>query len=142
MTNDLVGDYSTPRDEFSSQPESIYMRVGNSAVITERNSMSFQAYLDTVEDKTGLSPRQFIQLAEEKGFDDASVKAGTILEWLKEDYGLGRGHGMAIVHVIKKARPFPRNIWEQWEVTGTSPTRSGSTGKQPIRIAKDSAGET
>jgi hypothetical protein len=29
------------------------------------------------------------------------VKAGTILEWLKEDYGLGRGHGMALVHVLR-----------------------------------------
>lgn len=64
--------------------------------------MSFQAYLDTVEERTGLTPRQFIQLAKEKGFDDSSVKAGTILEWLKEDYELGRGHGMAIVHVIQK----------------------------------------
>jgi hypothetical protein len=29
-------------------------------------------------------------------------KASEILEWLKTDYGLGRGHGMALVHVIKK----------------------------------------
>ena len=64
--------------------------------------MSFQAYLDTIEDKTGLTPREFIDLAKDKGFDDDSVKAGAILEWLKTDYGLGRGHGMALVHVIKK----------------------------------------
>jgi hypothetical protein len=63
--------------------------------------MSFQAYLDAVEDKTGHTPRQLIDLAAERGFD-ASTKAGPILEWLKEDYGLGRGHGMAIVHVITK----------------------------------------
>ena len=25
--------------------------------------MSFQAYLDNIEDKTGLTPRQFIELA-------------------------------------------------------------------------------
>lgn len=64
--------------------------------------MSFQAYLDTIEDKTGLTPRQFIALAQERGFHDPDTKAGTILEWLKEDYSLGRGHGMALVHVIKK----------------------------------------
>jgi hypothetical protein len=64
--------------------------------------MSFQAYLDAVEDKTGLTPRQLVEIAESKGFDDPSVKAGTILEWLKADYDLGRGHGMALVHVIKK----------------------------------------
>ncbi|MFD2794219.1 DUF4287 domain-containing protein [Promicromonospora vindobonensis] len=63
--------------------------------------MSFQAYLDAVEDKTGRTPRELIELAEERGFD-ASTKAAPILEWLKEDYGLGRGHGMAMVHVITK----------------------------------------
>ncbi|GAA5153561.1 DUF4287 domain-containing protein [Microbacterium pseudoresistens] len=63
--------------------------------------MSFQAYLDTVETKTGLTPRQLIDLAGEKGFG-TGTKAGPILDWLKTDYDLGRGHGMAIVHVITK----------------------------------------
>lgn len=63
--------------------------------------MSFQAYLDAVEDKTGLTPRQLLELAQSRGFDQDDVKAGEILDWLKSDYGLGRGHGMAIVHVIK-----------------------------------------
>ena len=62
--------------------------------------MSFQAYLDNIEAKTGVTPRQFIEKAQTKGFD-GSTKAGEILTWLAEDYGLGRGHGMAIVHVIK-----------------------------------------
>lgn len=64
--------------------------------------MSFQAYLDAIEEKTGLTPRQLVDLAKERGYDDPAVKAGTILEWLKTDYDLGRGHGMALVHVIKK----------------------------------------
>lgn len=64
--------------------------------------MSFQAYLDTIEKKTGLTPRQLVGIACEKGLDRAGVKAGEILVWLKEDYGLGRGHGMALVHVIQK----------------------------------------
>ncbi len=64
--------------------------------------MSFQAYLDTIEDKTGLTPRQLLELARQKGFDDAAVSAGEILAWLKADYGLGRGHGMALVHVIRQ----------------------------------------
>ena len=63
--------------------------------------MSFQAYLDNIEDKTGLTPRQFIALAHERGLDSPSTKPGQILDWLKEDYGLGRGHAMALVHVIK-----------------------------------------
>ncbi len=63
--------------------------------------MSFQAYLDNIEEKTGLTPRQFLALAAEKGFD-ADTKAAPILAWLAEDFGLGRGHGMALVHVITK----------------------------------------
>ncbi|MDV8001429.1 DUF4287 domain-containing protein [Rhodococcus sp. IEGM 1408] len=63
--------------------------------------MSFQAYLDTVETKTGLTPRQLVDLAAERGFGPGT-KAGPILEWLKSDYDLGRGHGMALVHVITK----------------------------------------
>lgn len=64
--------------------------------------MSFQAYLDTIEDKTSLTPRQFLDIAQSRGYDAPDIKAGVILEWLKDDYGLGRGHGMALVHVIRK----------------------------------------
>lgn len=63
--------------------------------------MSFQAYLDTIEEKTGLTPRQFVALADERGFAPGT-KAGPILAWLAADFGLGRGHGMALVHVITK----------------------------------------
>lgn len=63
--------------------------------------MSFQAYLDAVEDKTGLTPRRLVEIAKERGFDGPDVKAGVIVDWLKADYGLGRGHAMAIVHVIR-----------------------------------------
>jgi len=63
--------------------------------------MSFQAYLDNIEEKTGLTPRELLERATQHGFD-SSTKAGPILEWLASDYGLGRGHGMAIVYVIQK----------------------------------------
>lgn len=63
--------------------------------------MSFQAYLDAIEAKTGKTPRAILDEAVAKGFDDASVKAGVILQWLADEYQLGRGHGMAMVHVIK-----------------------------------------
>ena len=63
--------------------------------------MSFQAYLDAAETKTGLTPRQLLEIANSKGFD-ASTKATPIIEWLAADYGLGRGHAMAMVHVITK----------------------------------------
>jgi hypothetical protein len=63
--------------------------------------MSFQACLDDIEEKTGVTPRQFIELVKERGYDDPGVKAGVIVEWLKSEYDLGRGHAMALVHVIK-----------------------------------------
>lgn len=62
--------------------------------------MSFQAYLDNVEAKTGKTPQEFIDMAAAKGFA-SETKAGEIVAWLKEDFGLGHGHAMAIVHVIK-----------------------------------------
>lgn len=63
--------------------------------------MSFQAYLDTIEKKTGLTPRRLADLAQERGFG-VDTKAAPILQWLADDYGLGRGHGMALVHVITR----------------------------------------
>jgi hypothetical protein len=63
--------------------------------------MSFQAYLDNIEDKTGVTPREFIALAADKGFGPGT-KSAEIVTWLGEDYGLGRGHAMALVHVITK----------------------------------------
>lgn len=64
--------------------------------------MSFQSYLDNIEERTGRSPKDLIKEAKSRGFDKPGTKAGEILSWLKEEYDLGRGHGMAIVHIIRK----------------------------------------
>lgn len=63
--------------------------------------MSFQAYLDAIETKTGRTPRALLEEAQARGYGPGT-KAGEILDWLKADYALGRGHGMAMVHVITK----------------------------------------
>ena len=63
--------------------------------------MSFQTYLDNIEAKTGKTPNEFNELARAKGYDQPDVKAGVIVAWLKEEFGLGRGHAMALVYVIK-----------------------------------------
>ncbi|MBD8062415.1 DUF4287 domain-containing protein [Oceanitalea stevensii] len=63
--------------------------------------MSFQAYLDAVETKTGLTPRQLLEQANDRGFGP-DTKATPIVEWLRDEHGLGRGHAMAMVHVITK----------------------------------------
>lgn len=70
--------------------------------------MSFQAYLDNIEAKTGKAPDQFRQWGRDKGFSTgaglaAGVKAGTIVAALKEEFGLGHGHAMAIVALLKGA---------------------------------------
>ena len=62
--------------------------------------MSFQAYLDNIETKTGKTPQQFIDEATARGFGK-DTKAGEIVQWLANEYDLGRGHAMALVHVIK-----------------------------------------
>jgi hypothetical protein len=64
--------------------------------------MSFQAYLDNIEEKTDKTPREFIAAAKQRGYDAPDTKASTIVDWLKEEHDLGRGHAMALVHVIKK----------------------------------------
>lgn len=62
--------------------------------------MSFQAYLDAIEDKTGKTPNELLAVAAERGYGP-TTKAGEIVDWLKEDFGIGRGHALAFVHVVK-----------------------------------------
>ncbi|MDB5000832.1 MAG: hypothetical protein JWR76_1909 [Mucilaginibacter sp.] len=66
--------------------------------------MSFQGYLNTIKEKTGKGPADFRAIAEEKGFTqngELKVKAGNITNWLKNDFELGHGHGMAIYALLK-----------------------------------------
>jgi len=67
---------------------------------------SYQGYLRTIKAKTGKTPADFRQMAEEKGFTESgalkpTVKAMEIFNWLKQDFDLGRGHGMAIYALLK-----------------------------------------
>ncbi|NJK52203.1 MAG: DUF4287 domain-containing protein [Leptolyngbyaceae cyanobacterium SU_3_3] len=59
-----------------------------------------------IQSKTGKSPDDFKELANAKGFAEkgklkSGVKAGQIVEWLKQDFDLGRGHAMAIYALLK-----------------------------------------
>lgn len=68
--------------------------------------MSFQAYLKTIKEKTGMMPEDFKRLANEKGFAvngqiNPEVKATEIVNWLKNDFALGQGHSMAIYALLK-----------------------------------------
>ena len=62
--------------------------------------MSFQAYLDAIEKKTGRTPQELVDDAHALGYGP-DTKAGEVVTWLADAYGLGRGHAMALVHVVK-----------------------------------------
>jgi len=71
--------------------------------------MSFQTYLNNVQEKTGKSPADFEKLAADKGFTNGGelstgVKPTAIINWLKEDFDLGHGHATAIYAYIKGKR--------------------------------------
>ncbi len=65
--------------------------------------MTYQAYLDNIQAKTGKTPEDFKMLAASKGFMKPGVKAGEIVAWLKQDFGLRQGHAMAIVLLLRQA---------------------------------------
>jgi hypothetical protein len=79
--------------------------------------MSFQAYLDNVEKKTGKTPNDFIAEARQKNLTEFQ----DIISWLKNDYGLGTGHARAIVYVIQHGAEF-----ELRQTTGTHRDASGT----------------
>lgn len=64
--------------------------------------MSFQAYLDKVEEITGKAPQEFVAEAKKKKLTEHKE----IIAWLKTDYGLGTGHARAIAHVILHGPEF------------------------------------
>lgn len=68
--------------------------------------MSFQAYLDNIQTKTGKTPDQFRQWGVDRGYSTAQgladgVKVGAIVAALKDEFSLGHGHAMAIVALLK-----------------------------------------
>jgi phage anti-repressor protein len=79
--------------------------------------MSFQAYLDNVEEKTGKTPNEFIAEAKEKNLTEFQ----DIIAWLKKDYGLGLGHARAVAYVIRNGPNF-----EVRQTTGPHRDTSGT----------------
>lgn len=63
--------------------------------------MTFQAYLDAIREKTGKTPDELRVAAEKAGVYSRTMTATTLVEWLNRDYGLGRGHAMAVWAVFK-----------------------------------------
>jgi len=68
--------------------------------------MSFQAYINNIKARTGMTPADFKKLAEKKEFIingklNPNTKATEITTWLKEEFELGHGHAMAIYATFK-----------------------------------------
>ena len=68
--------------------------------------MSYQAYLDAVEKKTGKTPQQLLDEAAQRGYGP-DTKSTVVVTWLKDEYGVGRGHAMALYGVLKNGPTVP-----------------------------------
>ncbi|TLX97412.1 MAG: DUF4287 domain-containing protein [Thaumarchaeota archaeon] len=66
--------------------------------------MTFKAYLDNIQAKTGKSPEDFLALANKKGLVKKGkivAKHSELLEWLKLEMGLGHGHANAMILYLR-----------------------------------------
>jgi hypothetical protein len=64
--------------------------------------MTFQAYIDNIQEKTGKTPEDFHTLAKKNNFLGNDVRPMEFVGWLKREFGLGHGHAMAILELFKK----------------------------------------
>jgi hypothetical protein len=94
--------------------------------------MSFQAYLDKVEEITGKAPKEFVAEAEKKNLTEHKE----ILTWLKTDYGLGTGHARAIAYVIMHGPEFTVK-----QTTGPHRDASGSLNLEGKKATKKNPGK-
>jgi hypothetical protein len=58
--------------------------------------VSYQAYLDNIHAKTGITPGDFLRQAGRKGLHTRAE----IITWLKEDFTLGYGHANLVTALI------------------------------------------
>jgi uncharacterized protein DUF4287 len=65
--------------------------------------VSFQAYLDNIQAKTGKPAGEIAGLVRDQGL----TKPSAIIAWLKTEFDLGYGHSMAIVAVMRREGLLP-----------------------------------
>lgn len=73
--------------------------------------MTFKAYMQNIEAKTGKSAEDFWQLANEKGFiKEGKIVAthGQLLKWLKSEIGLGHVHANFILAYLRLRTNDPK----------------------------------
>jgi hypothetical protein len=93
--------------------------------------MSFQAYLDKVEELTGKAPKEFVEEARQKNLTTHSE----ILAWLKTDYRLGTGHARAIAQVILHGPEFTvkQTTGPHRDASGTLDLEGKKAKKKPVK---------
>jgi hypothetical protein len=64
--------------------------------------MSFEAYLRNIKARTGKTPDELKALAVKAGVFTPTMRAGELVAWLKQEFGLGHGHAMAVWAAFKK----------------------------------------
>jgi hypothetical protein len=74
------------------------MRSGSTGTET---AMTLQAYINNIRAKTSMSPKDFARRARAKGLLRPDVTVKEVVGWLKEEFGLGYGHALAIYAVLK-----------------------------------------
>lgn len=62
--------------------------------------MSYQAYLDAIETKSGRTPQELLDEAASRDYGPGT-RSTEFVSWLKDDYDVGRGHAMALYGVLK-----------------------------------------
>ncbi|MEO9132001.1 MAG: DUF4287 domain-containing protein [Sphingomonas sp.] len=60
-------------------------------------------FIPNIEKSTGKTTKDFVEMAIARGLDDPAIKPRVRIAWLKEEFGLGHGHAMAMAHAIKNA---------------------------------------
>lgn len=73
--------------------------------------MTFKAYLENIQAKTGKSPDDFYVLASKKGLIEKGkivAKHAELLSWLKSDTGLGHGHANAMILYLRIKTKDPK----------------------------------
>lgn len=73
--------------------------------------MTFKAYMNNIQAKTGKTPDDFWRLANEKGFiKDGKIvaKNADMLKWLKSDIGLGHVHANFMILYLRLKTNDPK----------------------------------
>jgi hypothetical protein len=73
--------------------------------------MTFRAYMNNIQAKSGKSPQDFWELANKLGFirnDKIVATHAQLLTWLKSDVGLGHVHANMVILYLRLRTKDPR----------------------------------